>query len=367
MPSKTRKNKKTTSRHPGGRALWPLAGLSRPIVLGILVVTSTIGLFLVANTHAAAQPVLKSDVGNYCLTDDNNGGVGSYISAYQCSGAAAQYFSYRSNGEMAVGAGCIIPQGAGNGVKGGPFVVISPCLESNNTLPWGAAWTVRQAGDGNEVFENNHAGECLHATAGSSVTVAACDTGAASQQWIITSVTPAPTGGGGGGGGGGSGNNGSIVSIAQQFVGKEYETPNGCNCGGAIIDGANIDTFQGLPQRTNPGYAAGWCAAFASWVYWKAGDGLASRGSYVPTLGVSSIDAWFGSHGHWYSNNATNRADHPPQSGDFVDYDSGAHGGIVYSEGTNLTTIDGNYANSVSYDTTYSWKSGSAVTGWGSF
>ncbi len=152
-------------------------------------------------TRAASQPELKSDLaGGYCLTDDNNGGAGSLVSAYLCNGGADQYFSTRSaaNGpELAVGAGCLVPQGSSSTRLGGPDVAIGSCGSSTADAAWGGLWTTGTSGDGNRYYRNNRTGECLHATAGSSVTVAACDTGAASMQWIpstySSSGTPPPT------------------------------------------------------------------------------------------------------------------------------------------------------------------------------
>ncbi len=198
-----RKTTKATKTNTGSgrRILGMTRSPNQWALYGFLVVVVALGGYLIYNaTRAASQPELKSDLaGGYCLTDDNNGGAGSLVSAYLCNGGADQYFSTRSaaNGpELAVGAGCLVPQGSSSTRLGGPDVAIGSCGSSTADAAWGGLWTTGTSGDGNRYYRNNRTGECLHATAGSSVTVAACDTGAASMQWIPS--TYSSSGGGGG-------------------------------------------------------------------------------------------------------------------------------------------------------------------------
>ena len=51
MPSSSRNSKKSSNRSVLG--LWPPAGFSRTIVLAILVLASTLGVYYVSYSHAA--------------------------------------------------------------------------------------------------------------------------------------------------------------------------------------------------------------------------------------------------------------------------------------------------------------------------
>jgi len=109
-----------------------------------------------------------------------------------------------------------------------------------------------------------------------------------------------------------------------------------------------------------------WCAYFVSWVYWKAGHQFKGGSSYNPIGSTDGIRDWFAARGRFYYNTAANRANHPPQKGDFVDYNSGAHSGVVDKvyNGT-LFSVDGNLSNSVGWDQTNSYATSGTVTGWG--
>jgi hypothetical protein len=372
VPSKATSKNRASAKNRSG-IVWPLIGINRTIILAIIVVAATLGVYAVNYSQAATQ-VLKSGVaGSYCLDDRGDGGAGTAIGVYTCNGSAAQSYSF-SAGEIHLGGkGCLAVEGASatTGFTQTPLV-LSTC----SPVPWGAVWT-----SSGSTFTNNHASSkgtkmCMDVTGGkgaagveTSVEIYRCTNGD-NQDWSGQVYT---TGGGTTGGGGSSGTTSSagaaVRNVAGLFAGKEKETPDGCNCGGAKIDGANIDTFtQNSPEP--------WCADFASWVYWKAGYGLASRGSYRKTASVSGIDAWFQAHAQWYSNTAYNRDHHPPQAGDFLSFnvpaDNSTHGGVIYTvTSSRITDIEGNYANGVNWVYYDDWQSnditgnGNDAVGWG--
>ncbi|WP_404867270.1 CHAP domain-containing protein [Kitasatospora griseola] len=117
-----------------------------------------------------------------------------------------------------------------------------------------------------------------------------------------------------------------IVAVAQAEVG--VSEPSGC-------DKYNIDCSS-----------TAWCAAFAEWVWNKAGV------SPVPTTLVArGVGQWGVDHGLFkYRSNGGGS----PQPGDIVVYGtpanvSGGHMGIVESVNSDstITTIEGNYSNKV--------------------
>ena len=232
-----------------------------------------------------------------------------------------------------------------------------PCAAK---VPGNQSWTYAQGSQGG-TLTNNGSGLCLDAPSFKAhvpLDIWPCN-GGLNQRWTKEYYTA--------NGGGSAGPGVDIANIAKQFAGREFETPAGCNCGGAVIDGANIDTFT----QHNSGEL--WCADFVSWVYWRAGYGFASRGAYERTPGITSVEAWFQKYGLWYPNTAYNRANHPPVTGDFISFDVGGttHGGIVDSVGSTITDVEGNYADSVSWVYYPNWKAngivanGNSGRGWG--
>jgi hypothetical protein len=377
MPSSNRKTKTSRSSSRSSRSTQPSLArripLNRTIVLALFVLASTVGLYYGAGLGHASSAELRSGIGAsggpYCLDDKGDGGNGAEVDAWACNGSAAQHFSF-SGGFLRVGTGCATESGASatTGAQVTRPVVIGPCA---SPAPWGSLWTEISIGGGAYAFKNNHASSsggtsyCLNvsgaAADGQILSYPCGNTWQSNEKWYFDTWTGSGSGGGG---------NTGIVAIAEQFAGREHETPDDCNCGGAIIDGANIDTFT----QNHPGEL--WCADFASWVYWKSGNGLASRGSFVRTPGVDGIKAWFEAHGHWYANTSYNRSYHPPKPGDFLAFyvpsANDTHGGVVKGTvGDTLTDIEGNYSNGV-YNVAYSMSGGlndhgNDATGWGEF
>src|SRR5580704_5814894 len=107
MPSQTAKKPRTKKTRSQAKVItsgrsWLVIG-RRPftslMTLAFAILFVAVGGYLIYNaSRAGSQPELKSDLAsqNYCLTDDNDGGPGSYVSAYLCNGSPSQYFSTRS-------------------------------------------------------------------------------------------------------------------------------------------------------------------------------------------------------------------------------------------------------------------------------
>lgn len=353
--------------------------ISRPIVLALFVLASTVGVYYGAGLGRASSAELRSGItasgGPYCLDDKGDGGPGSEVDAWPCNGSAAQHFSF-SGGLIHIGAGCAVEQNASatSGVHTVRNVVIGAC---SNPAPWGGLWTEVSLGGGAYAFHNNHASGtgtsnpyCLNVSGGAAkapVLVYPCGSVPSNERWYFDTYGGS---GGGSGGGGGSTAGDAIFNEALKYVNKEpeaYKLPNneGCNCGGQIIDGGNINTFQKLPQGV-AGYPAGWCAFFVSWVYYKTGHDFSAGAGYGPIGGTDGIRDWFAARGKFYYNTAYNRAHHAPQRGDFVDYYNGGHAGIfdkVYNGA--LFSVDGNYGDNVKWHQTNSYATSGSVTGWG--
>lgn len=379
MPSNTRKNKTVRYRQNKQPQLWRRVPINRSIVLALFVLASTVGLYYGAGFGHAAQAELRSGVGgnlsadtpgSQCLDDKGDGGPGTQLDIWPCNGSAAQKFSYDGT-LIHIGTGCAVEQGASasSGVRVTRAVVIGSCT---NPAPWGGAWT-KSGGQ----FHNNHATGsgspyCMDVSGGASqgpVIVYPCKPTSSNgnERWYPD--TYGGTSGGGGGSGGTVGDN--IFAEAYKYVGKEneaYKLSNGegCNCGGTIIDGGNINTFQHLQQGV-VGYPDGWCAFFVSWVYYKTGHQFNGGSAYNPIGGTNAIRDWFAARGKFYYNTAYNRANHAPQKGDFIDYRGGSHAGIFDSQsGGAMFSIDGNFGDGVHWDQTNNWATSGTVTGWGS-
>lgn len=382
MPSKT---KTTRSRPLNQLPLGRRAPLNRSIVLSLLVLASTVGVYYGAGMgHAATQPEIQSGVGgnlsadtpgNQCLDDHGDAAPGpnSHVDIWPCNGSPAQKASYDGT-LIHVGTGCAVESGASSTVGAGSqatgrAVVVQPCT---NPAPWGGAWT-KSGGQ----FHNNHADSgggtyCMDVSGSASegnVILYPCKptTSNGNERWYPGTYTDSSSGGGGGSSYGGV----AILNEAIKYVGKEPEAytlsnGEGCNCGGQTIDGGNIDTFQQLPNMA-VGNPAGWCAYFVSWVYYKTGHDFGGGSGYHPIGGTDGIRAWFAARGKFYLNTAANRSHHPIQKGDFIDYDDGAHSGIADDVANgNLFSVDGNFGNNVKWDQSNSYATSGHVTGWGS-
>jgi hypothetical protein len=359
VPSSSKKRKKAGSKL-AQIFLWPPVGFNWTIALAMFVLASTIGVYAF-QTALASTPEIKLSMngGANCL-DDRSGKLGkagspAVVDAWPCNGSGPQQWGI-SGHQVKVNGQCLDVYR--NGRTNGSPVDLFPC---NSAVPGNQSWTYAQGPQGG-TLTNNGSGLCLDAPAFHAevqLDIYSCN-GGLNQRWTKTSFNGTQGGSGGPGV--------DIRNIAAQFAGREKETPAGCNCGGAVIDGANINTFT----QQHPGEL--WCADFVSWVYWKDGYGFNSRGAYSRTSYIPDIETWFKKYGLWYPNTAYNRANHPPTPGDFISFDVGntTHGGIIDNvNGTTITDIEGNYADSVSWVYYPDWRSngidanGNIGRGWG--
>ncbi len=162
---------------------------------------------------------------------------------------------------------------------------------------------------------------------------------------------------------GGSEVGAKIVSVAQAELALGVrEVPNGSNC---------------LPMVNNKymgGVCQSWCANFVSWVYKTAGvpfTGGVSGGWRLP--GVPGLTAWLKANANWYPNSPGSST---PQPGDVVIFSNSGnnadvsgnldHTGIIETiNGTTITTIEGNSADSLRRNTYTNYPSSNRIIGWG--
>jgi CHAP domain-containing protein len=124
----------------------------------------------------------------------------------------------------------------------------------------------------------------------------------------------------------------AVLAAAQSQVGVT-EQPPGSN------DGPQLAVYRQAVAGAQPGEP--WCAYFASWAAAQAGEPLGSQGQGLGS--VSEITQWASDNGRLLPASAT------PTPGDLILFGN-EHVGIVESVNADgsLTTVEGNYANSVS-------------------
>jgi hypothetical protein len=154
------------------------------------------------------------------------------------------------------------------------------------------------------------------------------------------------------------------------------------NCGAQAAGSVNGGTILQLAtaeynkhpmewDSTALGYTGGaqepWCADFISWIFKQAGHPLGSGSNWKIPAAVD-IEKWFQQNGTWVTNAP---GAPPPQPGD-VYYTNhaiggtGDHVGIVDSvSGSDLKTINGNWGNTIGYQTYPSYQQDPTIVGWG--
>ena len=161
-----------------------------------------VGGYLLYNaSHASTQPELKSGIGGSitkdtpgteCLEWAVRGNAGNNIATLNpCSGTYYQDYAYLSNGEVALGNGCLVEQGASRtaGVNTPANVTVDAC--STGAPPYGGAWTKAGA-----QFHSNHDGSswCLtyDSSRGDLIDIRKCQAGNANadQRWFPATYYP---------------------------------------------------------------------------------------------------------------------------------------------------------------------------------
>jgi hypothetical protein len=124
-----------------------------------------------------------------------------------------------------------------------------------------------------------------------------------------------------------------ILSAAESQVGVT-EQPPGSN------DGPQISVYRDAVAGASPSQP--WCASFVSWAAAQAGEPIGSSGQGLDS--VQQITDWASSTGRLLPATST------PSPGDLILFGD-RHVGIVEAVNSNgsLTTVEGNYANSVQY------------------
>jgi hypothetical protein len=124
----------------------------------------------------------------------------------------------------------------------------------------------------------------------------------------------------------------AVLAAAQSQIGVT-EQPPGSN------DGPQLGVYRSAVAGAQPGEP--WCAYFASWAAAQAGEPLGSQGQGLGS--VAEITQWASDNGRLLPASAT------PTPGDLILFGTD-HVGIVESVNPDgsLTTVEGNYANSVS-------------------
>jgi CHAP domain len=124
-----------------------------------------------------------------------------------------------------------------------------------------------------------------------------------------------------------------VLSAAETQVGVT-EQPPGSN------DGPQISVYRDAVAGAAPGEP--WCASFVSWAAAQAGEPLGPSGQGFDS--VQDLTDWASSTGRLLPASST------PSPGDLILFGD-RHVGIVEAVNTDgsLTTVEGNYANSVQY------------------
>jgi hypothetical protein len=215
------------------------------IPIGFIVVIGAVGTYVLAASHAAADPdVFKSGISGKCLDNYGNRQTnGNKVDVYTCNNTAAQKWTVEGNGEIESATGQCLEAWPDNGSKGAP-IRIYKCSMSNNAELWELS--------SNTIRLKQHTNLCIDdpyssTSNGAQQQVYTCN-GKKNQQWTPGTVTV--TGGGTGGSGssattpGGSSGTGTAPGGSNK-VG--LAPPSGYTTSQMIFD----DEFKGTSLNTS--------------------------------------------------------------------------------------------------------------------